>query len=70
MLDLVADEYRENIHEYLADDKKRGAEQDVSQRPAVIQRVHHKNDLGNDVDNEGCAINDKIKRPQYSLLLV
>ena len=69
VFDVVADDDRENVHEDLAKDEEAKAEQDVTQGPAVVERLEHKHDLGNDVDSEKDAIDDDVERPQRARAL-
>lgn len=64
MLALLAQRQREEIHNYLADDKEERAERNVAQRPSIVQGAHDQQDLGKCVDHKGRAIHDEIDDPQ------
>jgi len=49
MLDSITDCGAEYVEDDLADDQKEYSKSNISQRPAILQCVHHKDDLHNNI---------------------
>ncbi len=52
MLDILTDPLAKGVEDDLPDDKEEDSEQDIAQGPAILQRVHHENDLHKHVDEQ------------------
>lgn len=63
MLGIVTNGHREDIHEHLTKDEEQKAEQDITQRPSIIQRSQDKYNLRDDIGDEKDTIDDDIKHP-------
>lgn len=70
MLDLVANDHRENVHDDLSNDEKCCSKKNITQRPSVIQSIDNQDDLKDDIDDESNAVDDEIKDPQNSWIAV
>src|SRR5207248_2481680 len=56
MLDAITDLSVENIKNHLANDKENHSESNVTKRPSILERVHHKNDLEDHIYEEEYAV--------------
>jgi hypothetical protein len=64
MLDRVADSDAEREQEDLCDGEEGGAENDVTDRPAVVEGAEDEDELGNDVDDGADEGPEDVDNPQ------
>jgi len=60
----VADRVAEAVQEDLANDPERRAEQDVADRPPVVERAPHEEQLCDDVDDDAGEVEDELEDPE------
>ncbi len=72
MLDVLADPLTEGVQDDLADDEEEDPKRNIAQRPPILQRVHHQNNLHHNIDQQLNPINQiqhdeqpgRVHRPQ------
>ena len=70
MLDGVADGDREREEDDLRDGEERGAEHDVANRPAVLERAEDEDELRDDVDDGADQRPEDVDDPEPQWLVV
>ena len=70
VLDGVADSNREREEDDLRDGEERGAEHDVADRPAVLERAEDEHELRDDVDDDADERPEDVDDPQPERLRV
>jgi hypothetical protein len=58
VLGAIADNVAKDVQDDLSNHKEEHAEDDVAQRPAVLQRTHDKDNLADEVDEEEDGVDD------------
>ena len=56
VLRALADRVADHVQNHLPDDEEEDPERDVAQGPAVLERVHHEDDLHDDVDEQADGV--------------